>query len=726
MLSINANISPSTANVNTGITWESSNESIATVNSKGLVTGISSGTCTITAKTGNNKSASYQITVYEKPLIEISSNLNGNVILAGQEVTYTINVIGENYTIDTSKISIKSGDKVSSSGEPVSSGGTGGASISEPEINTSNNKTTITIQTYNDIKKVGYIILNINTGFVTTINGIDSEATTITYYVATLNGTSKVNNDGKIDLTATVGVHNSFYIKEYKFENIDTVEGESRTTNEYTYKGLSNKTHKVSVKITFYIDKNNQTYEKSGTISQDISVSTSEGNLEIHYIDATNGTAEADAIFVRMPCNDGSYKTMLIDTGRTGEESVVNDIDKYLKSNGLVSTEADNNGLNVVKIDYLVITHFDVDHYGGFEGLTGIKYDTKNDKGYTQNRSGNEINGEQMYYYFRNIVLGCNYQEFNDTNGKAAIVNYAENNTSINFIKITAGNSLKIGDAVINIFNPYPKENVPIEWLGDYYKGDEFFRDKDWYCPQENTQRTDKAYNVDENAKGGIRLAQTSVNNSSIVMKLIYGGNKTLLTGDALYYAEELMTGTVADEIANKTNGLRIDEPRDRGTSEDTPISNYISLVKELKNEEGKTLEQLENEYKLSRFTCKDLSAQILKKGHHSLYNSTSIKFLENVHPDKIVATSRTNNTAGDNPYYCLQLRVAYRIVKYYSDTCNISTINKDNWKDWEDWENYIYSVKPKSTIYDSKYVYGTLFKTDGKTWIHENIASKK
>jgi len=57
-----AKITPATA-VNKSITWSSSNSSIATVDNDGLVTGVSVGTCTITAKSNNGISTSCSVSV---------------------------------------------------------------------------------------------------------------------------------------------------------------------------------------------------------------------------------------------------------------------------------------------------------------------------------------------------------------------------------------------------------------------------------------------------------------------------------------------------------------------------------------------------------------------------------------------------------------------------------------------------------------------------------------
>lgn len=62
---LSATVSPSDA-TNKSVTWSSSNTSVATVSSSGLVTGVSAGNATITVKTNNgNKTATSTITVQQ-------------------------------------------------------------------------------------------------------------------------------------------------------------------------------------------------------------------------------------------------------------------------------------------------------------------------------------------------------------------------------------------------------------------------------------------------------------------------------------------------------------------------------------------------------------------------------------------------------------------------------------------------------------------------------------
>ena len=68
-------ISPSNT-TNKNVTWSSSNNNIATVNTGGTVTGISAGTTTITVKTSNGKTATAKVTVKNKIIDVTSIKLN--------------------------------------------------------------------------------------------------------------------------------------------------------------------------------------------------------------------------------------------------------------------------------------------------------------------------------------------------------------------------------------------------------------------------------------------------------------------------------------------------------------------------------------------------------------------------------------------------------------------------------------------------------------------------
>jgi competence protein ComEC len=82
-------------------------------------------------------------------------------------------------------------------------------------------------------------------------------------------------------------------------------------------------------------------------MQQEQPTGVSEGTLEVHYIDV----GQADATLVLT-----SNKSVLIDTGRMDVED---DVINYMRSK------------KVQRLDYLIITHFDRDHFGEAEDLLG-------------------------------------------------------------------------------------------------------------------------------------------------------------------------------------------------------------------------------------------------------------------------------------------------------------------------------------------------------------------
>ena len=93
-----ATVTPSNA-TNKGITWSSSNNSVATVSASGLVTAKGAGTATITVKAtdGSNKTATCKVTV-SVPVTGISMSKNYVTIGAGDKVQLTATISPSNAT----------------------------------------------------------------------------------------------------------------------------------------------------------------------------------------------------------------------------------------------------------------------------------------------------------------------------------------------------------------------------------------------------------------------------------------------------------------------------------------------------------------------------------------------------------------------------------------------------------------------------------------------------
>ncbi len=85
---LNATIQPSNANRNTGITWNSSNTGVATVDQSGNVTAKANGTTTITATTQNGKSASCTVTVITS-ITSLSVSPTSKTLNIGETVQLT-------------------------------------------------------------------------------------------------------------------------------------------------------------------------------------------------------------------------------------------------------------------------------------------------------------------------------------------------------------------------------------------------------------------------------------------------------------------------------------------------------------------------------------------------------------------------------------------------------------------------------------------------------------
>ena len=694
--------------INKSVTWSTSNKDVATV-SAGTITAQSAGEAIITAKTVNGKTATCKVIVSKNMDLKVEDSANSDVVLGGSTITYKISTkdYGEDVVFDESKISVTYGDKIGETGTEVSSGGTGGAEV-VPTITNKGDYIELKVKTYNDSLKSGYYTINMKSGTATTSSGVKNSSLILTKYVACLD--LNASNDS---ITAIVGVHNSFQIKSYNYYLDNELKSEENTTNEYTFDAVSGNTYTISVNVSFYIDKNGNEYVKSGTIKRKVTVPRTSNGIEVYYIDVNYSDEEnlsADSIFLRAKQSDGTYKTMLIDMARD-DEITVNKIHNVLKK--LVPSEKDSNGNTVRKIDYVLVTHFDIDHYGGFSKLTGIVADKTEKKTYVDNSATNKINNERCYYSFGKYIVSSNYKEFiNGINMKSTIVNYAKDNNKL--MTVRAGNYIKLGSATLNIFAPYPYESVHKEWL----------------VSTEKDSTSERIDNTLWMANGFYRIAQTSQNNDSIVLKICVGKDKNLLTGDSLFYTEELLTGKVAEEtkvlnsdrysmvkwqyaISNPNFGLAIKEKHDfDGTGTTTEKEQYINLVADLRNKY--TDDQIEA-FKLQRLTKKDISAQILKKGHHSTFNSTSVDFLKLVNPDKIVITGLDlehglpDGKAGslNSTFTSLNTQPAIRIREYYKSKG--ITFNSSNWT------NYVIGINRSDVAYQSAYK----LSTTGNGWVN-------
>ena len=88
-LQLTATVSPANA-TDKSLTWKSSNETVATVDSSGKLTALSSGSAKITVSTNNEgKTASLDVTVFEIPATSISLDIEGDSLQIGDTLQLT-------------------------------------------------------------------------------------------------------------------------------------------------------------------------------------------------------------------------------------------------------------------------------------------------------------------------------------------------------------------------------------------------------------------------------------------------------------------------------------------------------------------------------------------------------------------------------------------------------------------------------------------------------------
>lgn len=657
--SLNATILPANT-TNKTITWESSNNKVATVNSNGVITGINSGNCTIFAKTQNGKTAQCLVTVNtdKAPEITVSSS-DDSVILAGSEVTYTIKVADSNLkSVDKSKLTF------SDSGDGYDDKTVNYITTQISDFDYTTNTMSVTVKTKDDTDACGHLTLNIEEGFAVDSNGNKNSKFTRNDYVASLNSSTA---EGLI--SAVVGVGNSFYIKNYDFYIDDQVKEKDRTTNEYTFSGLSTGTsYKITVNVEFYTGKSNDN-TLNGYIEKYVRVFPTSG-AEIYFIDvsedpkATNSKSAADAIFIKT----ATGKTILIDSGYSANNSDLN-----TKNGGTVITNFLKNELkfNGNKIDYFILTHYDSDHIGGFSTLI------KN-------------------YSFDNIVVGCVSETYSSISTPLkTVLDYGK---SKNLITVTAGNCIKIDGCMLNIFNPYPHSDIPDKFYDSIYT-ESGTKSATGYRQGAFNYKNSSSSLLQVGSAPYYQTTHTKQNNQSVIVKLICGSRKMLFMGDAEFFTEEILLGKVRDEINLANNSVEFTKPSgttsegttgkygylsdstglpvrfssgyNKGNSPDANIvTTNLNLVKDIMVSEGlKTTSQVESKYHLSRLTKKDITAQVLKKGHHGVKNTTSEQFLFAVSPNKIISTGSAKY--GSSLISYLDYGVDFRVRKYYENTAS-------------------------------------------------------
>ena len=214
-VSLTATVAPSNA-TNKSVTWTSSNTDVATV-SDGVVTGKSAGTATITAATGNGKTASCTVTVNTPEVLPSSITLSEKTatIEVGKTVSLTATVAPSNATNKSVTWTSSNTDVATVSDGVVTGKSAGTATITAA---TGNGKTaSCTVTVTNSVVTAERVSLNkyslnlekgeteqlqatIDPSNVTD-NSVVWSSADVSVATVDQNGTVKAVNDGKVTIT---------------------------------------------------------------------------------------------------------------------------------------------------------------------------------------------------------------------------------------------------------------------------------------------------------------------------------------------------------------------------------------------------------------------------------------------------------------------------------------------------------------------------------------------
>ena len=297
-LQIKPTIEPSTANYNTEITWTSSDENIAEVDSNGYVTGKRTGTVTITATTKNNKSATYTVRIIATPTAIELDKENLQIDLSTNK-TYKFKAVIYPETADTDKgLTWKTSDesRVTVSQEGVVTGIRNGHSIIT--VQTGNNKkyscyvTVVTSPTSISLNKTNTMIdlssSNTTDQLVTTIypdpnnKEIGANIDTDVVYTVDKPEIAKVGRtDGKIEAVSNGTA-------------VITAETKNKKTATCTVTVVTSPTSISLNKTEIILDTNGKNYSTSTKLSAIYYPSTTNYNMGLNWKSNNSNIARVD------------------------------------------------------------------------------------------------------------------------------------------------------------------------------------------------------------------------------------------------------------------------------------------------------------------------------------------------------------------------------------------------------------------------------------------------
>lgn len=267
-----------------GVTYTSSNTSVATVNSSGVVTGVAKGTATITATTtdGSNKSGSITVTV-KKAVTGVSLNKTSLTLDEGKTETLTATVSPSDASVTTvswssSNTSIAT---VNSSGV-VTAKSKGTCTITATSTDDSNKKATCSVTVLRRVTGM-YVSsnnVNVDVGGTTaiTVHTIPSDASNTSFTIssadstiATMNSSGTISGLKKGQTTITVTSVDGGYSQTITVNVIQRVTSISVSPKTKTID--EGETYSLSVTV-LPEDANNKNYSFSVGSSSIASVST--------------------------------------------------------------------------------------------------------------------------------------------------------------------------------------------------------------------------------------------------------------------------------------------------------------------------------------------------------------------------------------------------------------------------------------------------------------------
>ncbi len=506
---LTAEVSPATAS-NKEYTWSSSNPSVATIDSSGLVTAVGVGEATITASTGK-VSASVKVNVENKMEISMESLEDDKVLLAGEDVSYKLVSSTSNDLTLTSNgiIQVFTQDPLTYELVPY----TGSVSFKD---------NIISFKAPTEINDLGLLRVLVRDGHIKDSKGnVSTNSVTNDDYVASLNLNYSVpaGDYNNAAISAAVGVDNSYYVKDYTYYIKEKGTSEYKLYQENaTYNGrmfrndlknidfdiVKDKTYVIKVDVEVYTDRFIGV-ETSEVINGDektvINLESTKTNTKcepLKYTKAYNENNITKAACLRKEgTNDcctanlnnntvvGSIeKEITLDSSKVSDVNIkffeVEGDSIFIQYNGknilidtgyaeyapeIINVIKNNSANNTCVIHHFISTHNHGDHTGGNKIISEnceIENYYSNGNHYEWGyHSDPQVTTGNSYYY---PIFNTDYYK-RRTGSNSTINEIISKNIKYNVLQ--AGNVVNIDGLIFNVLFPYNNIEMPYYWLED-------------------------------------------------------------------------------------------------------------------------------------------------------------------------------------------------------------------------------------------------------------------